>query len=35
MLLEAIADPASFVPRHVIIPGKLIPGESVLDLNQP
>lgn len=33
MLLSAISKPRSFIPRHVVLPGKLVEGESVRDLN--
>ena len=33
MLLSAISKPRSFIPRHVVLPGQLVEGESVRDLN--
>lgn len=33
MLLEAIANPSSDSPRHLVIPGQLVEGESVGNLN--
>lgn len=33
MLLHAIARPRAFVPRHIIVPGVIVEGGSVADLN--
>ena len=33
MLLRAIASPRGILPRHIIIPGRLIEGASVRNLN--
>lgn len=34
-LLDAIRNPQSFSPRHLLLPGKLVEGGSVRDLNAP
>ncbi len=35
MLLEAIERPRTFIPRHVTLPGHLLVGETVRNLNRP
>ncbi len=35
MLLDAIGSPRSFLPRQVVLPGRLVAGETVRDLGAP